>query len=117
MTENQDNLIPVHPLGQERLIPESQLRAAVKEVLAEMLGMNHAAPASNRQWYDTDPAYKLLGFDKAEQLREAVRSGLLRVGHEVRDRRKPQARIPRYQFHIERCQKRLSQRPEKRWSV
>jgi hypothetical protein len=106
-------------LSHERYIPESQLKAAVREVLAEMLGVGNSPPAdtSRRQWYDTDPAYELLGLDTAEQLRDAVRSGLFRIGHEVRDRRKPNARLPRYQFHIEKCQKRLSERPEKRWSV
>ncbi len=99
----------------EKLIPENQLKQAVREVLIEMLGLS--APTltpSTRQWYDTDPAYQLLGLNDAEQLREAVRSGLLRIGHEVRDRRKPQAKLPRYQFHIEKCQKRLSERPERR---
>jgi|GEM_PF-4175192 len=43
-----------------------------------------------------------------------VRSLLLQVGKEVRDRRKPQARKPRYQFHIENCQKWLSELSEKR---
>jgi hypothetical protein len=87
----------------ERLIPESQLKQAVREVLSEMLGLGTPLPQASplRQWYDTDPAYTLLGFDEAEQLREAVRSGLLRIGYEVRDRRKPQAKLPRYQFHIE----------------
>ena len=100
----------------EKLIPESQLKQAVREVLAEMLGMAIQPQISPlRQWYDTDPAYQLLGLDEAEQLREAVRSGLLRVGHEVRDRRKPQAKLPRYQFHIEKCQQRLAERPEQRW--
>jgi hypothetical protein len=80
----------------ERLIPESQLKQAVREVLSEMLGLGTPLPQASplRQWYDTDPAYTLLGFDEAEQLREAVRSGLLRIGYEVRDRRKPQAKLP-----------------------
>ena len=100
------------------MIPESQLKQAVREVLLELLGATAAgasSTASNRQWYDTDPAYKLLDLDQAEQLREAVRSGLLRIGHEVRDRCKPQARLLRYQFHIGKCQKWLSERPEHRW--
>jgi hypothetical protein len=101
----------------ERMISESELKQAVREVLAEMLGLGTPASAQVsplRQWYDTDPAYKMMGLDDAEQLREAVRSGLLRVGHEVRDRRKPKAKLPRYQFHIEKCQQRLSERPERR---
>ncbi|NJL21201.1 MAG: hypothetical protein HC895_10875 [Leptolyngbyaceae cyanobacterium SM1_3_5] len=101
----------------DRIISESELKQAVREVLAEMLGLDAPAPASVsplRQWYDTDPAYTPLGLNDPEQLREAVRSGLLRVGHEVRDRRKPKAKLPRYQFHIEKCQQRLSERPERR---
>lgn len=101
----------------EKLISESQLKQAVREVLAEMLGLNMPEqPTPLRQWYDTDPAYHLLGLDDAEQLREAVRSGLLRLGNEVRDRRKPKGKLPRYQFHIEKCQKRLSEKPERRWA-
>ncbi|MBD2019218.1 hypothetical protein H6F43_03350 [Leptolyngbya sp. FACHB-36] len=98
----------------DRLIPESQLKQAVRDILTEMLGLPPAQASTTRQWYDTDPAYHLLGLDDPEQLREAVRSGLLRVGHEVRDRRKPSAKLPRYQFHIEKCQQRLSERPERR---
>ncbi|NEQ28926.1 MAG: hypothetical protein F6K28_60275 [Microcoleus sp. SIO2G3] len=100
----------------DRMISESELKQAVREVLAEMLGLGTPAHSVSplRQWYDTDPAYTLLGLDDPEQLREAVRSGLLRVGHEVRDRRKPKAKLPRYQFHIEKCQQRLAERPERR---
>ncbi|MBN3875268.1 hypothetical protein [Nostoc sp. JL23] len=97
----------------EKLIPESQLRDAIKEILAEMLGVN-ATAQPNRQWYDTDPAYCHLGLDSAEQLREMVRNGLLRIGIEVRDVRSPSSQIPRYQFHIEKCEARLLQSPEKR---
>ncbi len=99
----------------EKYISESQLKEAVRAVLSEMLGLGITSQVPvTRQWFDTDPAYQLLGLKDAEQLREAVRSGLLRVGHEVRDRRKPQARLPRYQFHIDKCQQRLSARPERR---
>jgi len=103
----------------EKFISESQLKQAVREVLLELLGLGMPAQAvspANRQWYDTDPAYQMLGFDHSNQLREAVRSGLLRVGHEVRDRRKPMAKLPRYQFHLDKCQKRLAERPERRWA-
>ncbi|WP_204140308.1 hypothetical protein [Halomicronema sp. CCY15110] len=102
-------------MNQERLIPESELREAVRAVLAEMLGVGNAPIGGKRQWYDTKDAYELLGLDSPEQLREAVRGGLLRVGCEVRDRRKPNASKPRYQFNIPKCQKRLAERPEKRW--
>ncbi|NDJ20925.1 hypothetical protein GS682_04555 [Nostoc sp. B(2019)] len=99
-------------LRSERLIPESQLREAVQAVLAEMLGVT---TVPQRQWYDTNPAYVHLDLDSAEQLREMVRNGTLRIGHEVRDMRSPSSQIPRYQFHIEKCEARLSQPPEQRF--
>jgi hypothetical protein len=115
-SDNNERVQKYDAISGERLIPESELKDAVREVLAEMLGFQQGAQSQgNRQWYDTDPAYQLLDLDNAEQLRDAVRSGLLRVGHEVRDRRKPNARLPRYQFHIDKCLQRLSERPEKRW--
>ncbi|MDZ8138207.1 MULTISPECIES: hypothetical protein [unclassified Nostoc] len=97
----------------ERLIPESQIRDAIKEILAEMLGVN-ATAQNQRQWYDTDPAYSRLDLDSAEQLREMTRNETLRIGIEVRDVRSPNSQLPRYQFHIEKCEARLLQRPEKR---
>jgi hypothetical protein len=101
----------------ERLIPESQLKAIVedivKQTLAQMLGVN-ATAQSQKQWYDTELAYLPLGLNSAEQLREMVRNGLLRIGYEVRDVRSPSSQIPRYQFHIEKCEARLNAPPEKR---
>ncbi len=38
----------------ERLIPESQLKDAIKEILAEMLGV--VPTTAHRQWYDTSNA-------------------------------------------------------------
>lgn len=97
----------------ERLIPESQLREAIREILAEMLGVT-ADAQSQRRWYDTEQAYPLLGLNSVKQLREMVRSGILRVGHEVRDVRSPRSAVPRYQFHIFQCEARLALPPEKR---
>jgi hypothetical protein len=62
------------------LIPKSQIKRAVREILAEMLGVQMLPSGDQRQWYDTDPAYDLLDLDDPEQLRDAVRSGLLRIG-------------------------------------
>ncbi|MEH1786538.1 MAG: hypothetical protein V7L23_13370 [Nostoc sp.] len=64
----------------EKLIPESQIEALVeklvKKKLAEMLGVN-TTTQPQRQWYDTEQAYSLLGLNLADQLRDMVRSGLL----------------------------------------
>jgi len=97
----------------ERMIPESEIRAAVREILAEMLGVQPQQPTTRRA-YPTSQAYKLLGYDSAGQLYDAVESGLLRIGKEVQDRRKPQAVNCRYYFDIEACQKRLAELPERR---
>ncbi len=97
-----------------KLIPEHQLREAIREILAEMLGVAATAQHPNRRWYDTEQAYPLLGLDSAEQLRIMVRDGTLRIGHEVRDVRSPNSTVPRYQFHIGNCDIRLASPPEKR---
>ncbi|MEH2138596.1 hypothetical protein [Nostoc sp.] len=101
---------------QERLIPESQLRDAIKEILAEMLGVSVAMAQPQRDWYDTNPAYSMLGLKSAKQLRKLITNGTLKVGRddEVRDLRSPDAKLPRYQFHIAKCQSRLSLPPSKR---
>lgn len=95
----------------ERLIPESQLREAVREILSEMLGVNSV---SDRQFYPTSQAVKKLGYDNPDQLLAAISSGLFRIGKEVQDRRKPNAQKARYYFDLEKCKKRLTELPEKR---
>lgn len=95
----------------ERLIPESQLREAIREILAEMLGINGG---SERQFYPTSQATKKLGYDHPDQLLGAISSGLFRIGKEVQDRRKPNAQKARYYFDLEKCRKRLAELPEKR---
>lgn len=97
----------------ERLIPESQLKEAIKQALAEMLGVQPQQP-TKRKAYPTSKAYEILGYDSPGQLYDAVESGLLRLGKEVQDRRKPQAVNARYYFDIEACQKRLAEVPERR---
>ena len=102
----------VGPLDQpktksERLIPESQIREVVRSLLAEI-------QVPGRQWYDTTPAYSLLGLDSAETLRIMVREKMLRLGVEVRDIRLQGSSKPHYQFHIGKCEARLLEPPEKR---
>lgn len=67
-----------------------------------------------RQWYPSDQAYLLLGYDDYHKLWEAVDSGLLRVGKEVSDRRKPNSSRPVYYFHIQKCLERFQTVPERR---
>ncbi len=99
----------------DEFIPKSQLKALIKEILAEMLGVS-LEQQSVRQWYDTDPAFMHLGLDSPEQLRDMVRNGLLRIGSEVRDIRATGSEKPRYQFHIAKCEARLAEPPERRFN-
>lgn len=94
------------------LIPKSQLKEAVREVLAEILGIQSLE--QTKQWYDITEAYRFLDLKSAKQLREMIRSGLLRIGHEVRDRRSPSSQVARYQVHIQKSLERLQKPPEKR---
>lgn len=87
----------------DRLIPESQLREIVRSLIQ----------TPKNQWYDTDPAYTLLGLS-AKRLRIMVRDGTLRLGTEVRDIRLRASTKPHYQFNIEKCNSRLLELPEKR---
>lgn len=101
----------------DRLIPESQLKQWLAETLmgmAENLGARSQKSLGRREWFDTAEAADLLGYDDPRQLRQAVSSGLFRIGIEVRDKRKPNGRKARWQFHVEHCHKRLKERPEKR---
>ncbi len=77
------------------MIPESEIRAAVREILAEMLGVQSQSKP-RRKFYPTSKAWKEVGCDNQEQLYDAIASGLLRVGYEVEDRRKPSAKLARY---------------------
>lgn len=95
------------------LFSKNQLRQVVREILAEMLGVQTFL-THQRKIYPTSKAWRELGYDCQQQLYEAVSCGLLRVGYEVEDRRKPQSQLPRYYFDIEFCQKRLKELPEKR---
>lgn len=93
-------------------VTKAELKTAVREVLSEMLGVQ--VREQEQQWYDTAEAYKLLDLKSAKQLREMIRSGLLRIGYEVRDRRTPGSQLARYQIHIQKSRERLQKPPEKR---
>jgi hypothetical protein len=108
-----DKEIKIMANDPEKMIPESQLKLWLAEALLEVAQGLGAKPG-NRKTYPTTKAYKLLGYDDPDQLRNAVSTGLLRLGKEVEDRRTPRSKIARYYFDISACQSRLSERPEKR---
>ena len=108
--DNPKNLEDLNPVKttSDCLIPSSQIREVVRILLAEI----QIVPG--KQWYDTTPAYSLLGLDSAGRLRMMVRDGTLRLGIEVRDIRLQDAIKPHYQFHISKCEARFLEPPEKR---
>lgn len=97
---------------------EALVEAKVRVVLAQLLGpLITQQPQPQAEWLDLKDAFALLGFPSQKALRDAIRDGLLRQGHEVRDRRKPGAQNARYQVNVELSQKRLNAQPDKRRPV
>lgn len=95
-------------------IPEQEIRSLVRDELSKLLGLDLNPRAVERRYYPTETAWRELGYESKRSLYNAVASGLLRVGHEVQDRRKPGAKYSTYYFDIEKCAQRLSERPERR---
>ena len=95
--------------GELEKLVEAVVRRELQKIFAPL-----AEPTPTEEWVDVNEACETLGFPDNEALYRAIRSGLFRKGTEVRDRRLPGRKKPRYQFHVARCQSRLSQSPEKR---
>ena len=85
---------------------KAAVKAEVQETLAGMLGSAIASKASpsNREWYPTSEAWKLLGFTSARMLREwrIKNQGRLRIGKHYRAT-DPNANRLNYEFHIKNC--------------
>lgn len=94
--------------GEIEALVEAVVRRELRKLLAPL------GDTEPDEWVDANEASKLLGLPSNRALYEAITSGLLRLGKEVRDRRLPGRKKPRYQFHIASCQKRLEQPPTKR---
>lgn len=87
------------------------LEAKIKQTLADMLGF---ISRSEPQTLAAKEAYSALGYSSIRQLYRDIEDGLLRVGIEVEDRRRPGAERPRYFIDLPAVRKRLKQPPEKR---
>ncbi|NEZ64161.1 hypothetical protein D0962_15410 [Leptolyngbyaceae cyanobacterium CCMR0082] len=86
----------------DRLIPESELRAVVKNVLADMLGIS-LAQQHHRQWYRASEAFRLLDLDTAENLHALRLSSDLTEGKHWRQTNGADAKRPTYQYHVDNC--------------
>ena len=93
---------------------DARIEVKLRQLFAKVIGLEQQQFSSHRKHYPTSQAWKLLDFDNRDQLYDAVSSGLLRLGIEVSDRRKPKSALPRYYFNIEACRQRLAEPPEKR---
>lgn len=94
------------------------LKSIILEILTEVLTGNSVNPSTDRGgWVDLKSAVDPLGYPSYKSLYGDVVAGLLRDGKEIRDRRKPGAKISRYQINIEAAQKRLSESHDRRRSV
>ena len=103
----------------EPLVPLSHVDAIierkVKEVLGQMLGLSNQPKEVGA--YPIAEAASRLGYEKPAQIYKDIAAGLLRVGHEVEDRRRPGRSKPRYFIDITAAKTRLKQDPEKRRAV
>ena len=90
---------------------ETLIEAKVKQILSDMLGVS---ARSEPKTLSAKDAYPILGYDSIRQLYRDIEDGLLRVGIEVEDRRRPGSERPRYFVDLPAVRKRLKQPPEKR---
>ena len=67
-----------------RLIPESELKAVVKQTLAELLGIS-PEQQHQRQWYKASDAFPLLDLETADNLHDLRLTGDLKEGKHWRD--------------------------------
>lgn len=72
-------------------------------------------PSTNDdRWVLSKDAWEPLGLTSYQDLHNGIASGLLRIGTEVIDIRKPGAQRPRYQVNLAKARRRLEQSQEKR---
>ncbi|MEM6451032.1 MAG: hypothetical protein AAF703_12020 [Cyanobacteria bacterium P01_D01_bin.105] len=99
---------------------DAQLSALVNQAVAEIFGSSirtRSTVAHRDKWISLSQAWEPLGYPSYNSLYKDIHSGLFRKGKEVRDRRKPGARIARWQINLAAAEKRLLEEPAKRRAV
>ena len=94
-----------------------EIRSIVREFLIELLSPGALSQDAGEQWLGLNKAWIPLGYPSYQALHRDVHGGLFRTGKELRDRRKPGAKIARWQIDIIAAGRRLKQDPSKRRSV
>jgi hypothetical protein len=84
---------------------ETVVKALVRQALAEMLGMDKP---ETPQWLPLSKASTYLGYDSDASVYRDIEDGLLRIGQEVQDRRRPGTSRPRYYLNIPKCDARFN---------
>jgi hypothetical protein len=92
-------------------LSEQEVRAIVRDEIAKAFGININPDI---QYLSTSEAAKALGYKKTRYLYDLIHSGILRLGEEVQDRRRPGSANANYYFNINACVKRLNNSPGKR---
>jgi hypothetical protein len=95
----------------ERLV-KATVRRELKQLLSPIVG-----DEEDNELVDVNRAADLLGYPSSKALYEDITAGLLRVGKEVVDRRRPGRKKPRYLFDIEACKARFKSNPSNRRAV
>jgi hypothetical protein len=96
-------------------VTRDELKAAIREVLGEMLGASvNQTPTG---WVALKDAVLPLGYPSYKAIHKDVSSGMFRMGQEIRDRRKPGAKLARLQINLEKAQKRLTEHHANRRAV
>lgn len=98
------------------MTPEEVRQIARSEILKLLSEMTAAAstPQTDSQWIGLKKAWKPLGYPSYDALYKDVEAGLFRSGKELCDRRKPGAKIARWQIDLVAARKRLAEDPSKR---
>lgn len=98
----------------EALITVTQQLGKAVDLLAAELQNDRAIAES--EWVETEAAWQLLDQASPEALRRKVRNGFFELSqHYRKSNNNPNAAMPRYQFHIQRCKVRLAE-PARKWS-
>jgi hypothetical protein len=93
------------------------IRKIVRDELIKMFASLTTEPTTPNRWVALKDAVVPLGYPSYSALHKDVSAGVFRMGDEIRDRRKPGAKIARLQINLQQAQKRLSEDPSIRRGV
>lgn len=94
---------------------ESYLGKLIEAKIEEALSRcNHHSDWHISDLMPVSKAAPLLGYSSVRPIYQDIEDGLLRVGHEVQDRRRPGSTSSRYFVDIPAAKKRLAMLPEER---